>query len=147
MQNDTLEETPVLSAGYDKLIHPDYYIFFNRSKDNRYWTQSKLILANSSWLQHWPSKQISSTTTTTTHRSVWKHLLSETWSSTLLECSASKMVCGNKWLNQCIKNLHKENQERTQFSDKNHVYCFEDDRKIKAIYSAKISAVIDSHTV
>ena len=31
--------------------------------------------------------------------------------------------------------------------DKNHVYCFEDDRKIKAIYSAKISAVIDSHTV
>ena len=53
IQNDTLEEMPVLSSDYDETINTEYYnnIFLNRSKDNRYRIQSKFILANSSRLQ------------------------------------------------------------------------------------------------
>ena len=34
-----------------------------------------------------------------------KHLMSDIWSSALLDCDASKTVCGNEWLNQYISDL------------------------------------------
>ena len=39
-----------------------------------------------------------------------KHLTSETWSSALLDCGASKTVCGKEWLTQYINNLSDTDQ-------------------------------------
>ena len=74
-----------------------------------------------------------------------KNLTSETWSSALLDCGASKAVCGKEWLAQCINNLSDEDQQEVSFGHSNCIYRFGDGRKIESIDSAKISAVIGSH--
>ena len=68
----------------------------------------------------------------------------ESWSSALLDCGASKTVCGKIWLDQFIQNLDKIDQDQIKFSNSSHIYQFGDGWKIKAIKSAQISAVIGS---
>ena len=48
-----------------------------------------------------------------------KHLMSETWSSAVLDCGASKTVCGKEWLNQYITNLPEQDQQRIAFIQSN----------------------------
>ena len=62
-----------------------------------------------------------------------KHLMSETWSSALLDCGASKTVCGKEWLNQYTSNLPEHQQQK--YTPRNHVYNFGDGRKITSIES------------
>ena len=76
-----------------------------------------------------------------------KHLMAETWSSALLDCGASKTVCGKEWLNQYINNLQEDGQRSVKFTNSHHVYRFGDGRKIKAIHSATIPAVIGKESI
>ena len=73
-----------------------------------------------------------------------KNLTSETLSSALLDCGTSKTVCGKEWLTQYVKNLSDEDQQEVSFGHSNHIYRFEDGRKIESIHSAKIPATIGS---
>ena len=41
--------------------------------------------------------------------------MSETWSTALLNCGASKTVCGNEWLNQYISNLPEHQKQNIQY--------------------------------
>ena len=62
-----------------------------------------------------------------------KHLIAETWRSALVDCAASKTVCGKEWLKQYMTNLSEHEQENIIFTPSNNVYCPGDERKIKAI--------------
>ena len=41
--------------------------------------------------------------------------MSETWSTALLNCGASKTVCGKEWLNQYISNLPEHQKQNIQY--------------------------------
>ena len=71
-----------------------------------------------------------------------KHLLSKTWSSALLDCGASKTVCGKEWLNQYVSNLPGYQQQNIKYIQSNHVYRFGDGRKITATESVTFPAKI-----
>ena len=71
-----------------------------------------------------------------------KHLMAETWSSALLDCHASKTVCGQEWFNQYIVNLSGHEQENIKFTPSNKVYSFGDGRKIKAKQEVTFPAII-----
>ena len=71
-----------------------------------------------------------------------KHLKSETWSSALLDCGASKAVCGKEWLNQYKSNISEYRQQNIKYTPSNHVYRFGDRRKITAIESVTFPAKI-----
>ena len=74
-----------------------------------------------------------------------KHLMSETWSSALLDCGASKTVCGKEWLNQYISNLPEHQQQYIKYTPSNHVYRFGDTRKMTAIEIVTFRAKIGEH--
>ena len=74
-----------------------------------------------------------------------KYLMSETWSSAVLDCGASKTVCGKEWFSQFTNNLQQEQKDQIIYSSSNHVYRFGDGRKIQAIQCAKIPAIIGSN--
>lgn len=76
-----------------------------------------------------------------------KYLMSETWSSALLDCGASKTVCGKEWLTQYINNLNDHDQQKVCYGESNHIYRFGDGRKVNAIHSAKVPAMIGSHNI
>ena len=67
-----------------------------------------------------------------------KFLMAERSSSALLDCGASKTVCGKIWLDQFIQNLDKTDQDQIKFSKSSHIYQFGDGQKIKAIKSSQI---------
>ena len=71
----------------------------------------------------------------------------ETWSSTLLDYRASKTIYREEWLTQYINNLKNTDQQKVIFGESNHTYRFGDGRKGKTIYSAKITAIIESDTL
>ena len=72
----------------------------------------------------------------------FKHLMAETWSSALLDCHASKTVCGKEWFNQYIVNLSGHKQENIKLTPSNNVYSFGDGRKIKAKQKVTFPAII-----
>ena len=69
----------------------------------------------------------------------------ETWSSALLDCGASKTVCGKVSLNQHISNLPEHQQQNIKYTPSNHVYRFGDGRKITATESVTFPAKIGEH--
>ena len=73
-----------------------------------------------------------------------KFLMAESWSSALLDCGATKTVCEKIWLDQFIQILDKIDQDQIKFNNSSHIYQFGDGRKIKAIKSAQIPAIIGS---
>ena len=44
-----------------------------------------------------------------------KYLMSETWSTALLNCGAIKTVCGKEWLNQYISNLPEHQKQNIKY--------------------------------
>ena len=76
-----------------------------------------------------------------------KRLMSETWSSVLLDCGASKTVCGKEWLNQYISNLSTNEQNNVTSTKINHVYRFGDGRKITAIENVTFPANIGGENI
>ena len=77
----------------------------------------------------------------------FKHFMLERWSSALLDCGASKTVCGQEWLNEYINNLSEKEQQNIIFRSNNHVYRFGDGRKIRAMHSVTFPAVIDKEHI
>ena len=73
--------------------------------------------------------------------------MSETWSATLLDCGASKAVCGNEWFNQYVNNLCEEDQQQIQYSESNHMYWFGDGMKVKATCSVKTPALLGDNNI
>lgn len=71
----------------------------------------------------------------------------ETWSPTILDHRASKTICREEWLTQYINNLKNTDQQKVMFGESNHIYRLGDGKKVKAIYSAKIPAVIETDVV
>ena len=67
-----------------------------------------------------------------------KFLMAKSCSSALVECGASKTVCGKIGLDQFIQNLAKIDQDQIKFSNSSHIYQFGDGQKIKAIKSSQI---------
>ena len=67
-----------------------------------------------------------------------KFLMAKSWSSALVECGASKTVCGKIGLDRFIQNLAKIDQDQIKFSNSSHIYQFGDGQKIKAIKSSQI---------
>ena len=76
-----------------------------------------------------------------------KRLMSETWSSALLDCGASKTVCGKEWLNQYISNLSTNEQNNVTSTKSNHVYRFGDGRKVTAIENVTFPANIGGENI
>ena len=76
-----------------------------------------------------------------------KHLTSETWSSALLDCGASKTVCGKEWLTQYINNLSDTDHSKVLFGESNHIHRFGNGRKVNALHSVKIPATIGSQNL
>ena len=73
-----------------------------------------------------------------------KNLTSETWSSALLDCGASKTVCRKEWLTQYVNNLRDEVQQKVSFGQSNSIYRFGDDRNIDSIHSTKIPLLLEA---
>ena len=62
-----------------------------------------------------------------------------------MDCGASKTVCGKEWLTQYINNLSDTDQSKVLFAESNHIYRFGDGRKVNALHSVKIPAIIGTH--
>ena len=73
--------------------------------------------------------------------------MSETWSSAVLECGASKTVCGKEWFNQYLTNLSLNEQRKVTSTSSNHVYRFGDGRKITAIENVTFPANIGGENI
>ena len=73
--------------------------------------------------------------------------MSETWSSALLDCGASKIVCDKEWLNQYISNLSTNEQNNVTSTKSNHVYRFGDSRKITTIENVTFPANIGGENI
>ena len=76
-----------------------------------------------------------------------RHLISETWNSGLLDCGASKTVCGDVWLNQYISSLSEEDQQLVKQYSSKSLYRFGDGEQVQATKGASIPAVIGNTRV
>ena len=73
-----------------------------------------------------------------------KELLSDTWSSGLLDCGATKTVCGRVWLNEYLNTLSDEQRCEVKYTPTQSVYRFGDGEQINASESVRIPACIGS---
>ena len=71
-----------------------------------------------------------------------KGLVSETWNAALLDCGASKTVCGKTWFDEYAATLSEKDRESITFHTSQHVYRFGDGKRVQAIKGAKIPALI-----
>ena len=71
-----------------------------------------------------------------------KGLVSETWNAALLDCGASKTVCGKAWFDEYAANLSDQDRDSIVFHTSQHVYRFGDGKRVQAIKGAKIPALI-----
>ena len=69
-------------------------------------------------------------------------LVGETWNSGLLDCGATRTVCGSKWLEEYILSLSDEDKESVSYSPSNSVFRFGDGIRVQAKQSAKIPAYV-----
>ena len=76
-----------------------------------------------------------------------KNLVSETWNCGLLDCGASKTVCGEVWLDEYLKSLTNEDQAKVKKYSSKSVYRFGDGEQIQATHGASIPAVIGNTKV
>ena len=68
--------------------------------------------------------------------------MSETWNTAILDCGASKTVCGKVWINAFLESLPSGLQESLKNSESNSYYKFGTGQAIKAIYSINIPVTI-----
>ena len=74
-------------------------------------------------------------------------LVAETWSSGLLDCGASKTVCGCHWLREYIDTLSDSDQSSVCFYNCETFYRFGDGVRVQAKQTAKIPAYIGDKRV
>ena len=129
----------------------------NPLDQNRIQTRCKIRQSVNHWSQNGPDNNNTEHNTYVVNEVVlyqtdydspqeFKHLMSEIWSSALLDCGASKIVCDKERLNQHISNLPEHQQQKvpktTNYTPSKHVHCFGDGRKITAIESVTFPAKI-----
>ena len=73
-----------------------------------------------------------------------KSLVAETWSSALLDCGASKTVCGKEWFQKYKQSLSNENQQKILTSDSNNTFRFGDGKREKSQKCVSLPATIGS---
>ena len=83
----------------------------------------------------------------TSNTSDLKSLVSETWSSALLDCGASKTVCGSEWLEEYKQNLTDSNLRQLSSSKSHNFYRFGDGRRIPAKECVSLPAIIGTKRV
>lgn len=71
-----------------------------------------------------------------------KQLVSETWNNGLLDCGASKTVCGDTWLREYIKSLSDDERANLKYEDSRSFFKFGDGQKVKAEFAVRIPAFI-----
>ena len=76
-----------------------------------------------------------------------KNLVSETWNCGLLDCGASKTVCGEVWLDEYLKSLTNDDQANVKKYSSKSVYRFGDGEQIQATHGVSIPAVIGNTKV
>ena len=76
-----------------------------------------------------------------------KSLVAETWSSALLDCGASKTVCGNEWFQQYQESLSDDNLRKIKTSESNNSFRFGDGKRITSQKSVTLPASIGSMEV
>ena len=81
------------------------------------------------------------------HPSKLPSLVTESWNAAILDCSASKTVCGQAWFDTYIETLSNEDKSKITNDKSNSIYRFGDGKKIPALKNAKVAAVIGSQKV
>ena len=75
-------------------------------------------------------------------RSDLKTLVAETWNCALLDCGASKTVCGTEWLEQYCLSLTEEQKNLIEYYPSTNTYRFGDGKRVVAQKSVVIPATI-----
>ena len=110
------------------------------------------------WQQDCPEKHNQGSETYIVHEIVMHHneqsnpeqlkcLVAETWNCGLLDCGASKTVCGEKWLSEYVGSLSSEEQSKVRYFNSKSIYRFGDGKQIQAVGGARIPAHIGTTTV
>ena len=73
--------------------------------------------------------------------------MAESWNAAVLDCGASKTVCGQTWFDTCIETLSNEDKSKITYNKSNSIYRFGDGKKIPALRNTKIPALIGSQKV
>ncbi|XP_066913250.1 uncharacterized protein [Clytia hemisphaerica] len=76
-----------------------------------------------------------------------KHLVSETWNCGLLDCGASKTVCGDVWLEQYVNSLSDEEKREVKHHHSKSLYRFGDGEQVQACGRVSIPAIIGNTKV
>ena len=78
---------------------------------------------------------------------VLKSLVSETWSSAILDSGASSTVCGKTWFEEFSNSIPPEEQAKILFTESNKPYKFGDGKSVTAIKCAKLPAYFGSQPI
>ena len=81
------------------------------------------------------------------NQSELKTLVAETWSSALLDCGASKTVCGTEWFNQYQQSLPPELKDKIETSKSTSTFRFGDGNRVAAKNTVSLPAMIGSSEV
>ena len=74
-------------------------------------------------------------------------LIAEAWGAGLVDCGASKTVCGEKWLEVFISCLSREDQSDVTYFSSNSIFRFGDGDSVQAKQGVKIPAYIGNKRV
>ena len=74
-------------------------------------------------------------------------LLSETWSSAVLDAGATSTVCGRKWFDVYLESLNADDRAKVTYEDCNKPFRFGDGKQFIASKAATIQANIGPHKV
>ena len=132
----------------------------NRSKGKNPMTKSgvqtrcRICQSINHWERDCPDKHPSDVTFTLNElvlhaceESALKELLSETWSCAVLDCGASKSVCGKIWMKEYIHSLNEEDQAKVKYEKSSNSFRFGDGVTFKSIELAYIPAWIGENPV
>ena len=81
------------------------------------------------------------------HPSKLQSSAAESWNAAILDCGASKTVCGQAWFDTYIETLSNEDKSNTTYDKSNSIYRFGDGKTIPALKNARIPALIGSQKV
>ena len=72
-------------------------------------------------------------------------LLSEAWSTAVLDSGATSTVCGQVWFNEFLDSLNEETKSTIRYTESSKPFRFGDGKKILSHQAATIPAMIGSH--
>ena len=132
---------------------PNFRFAKNPTDRNGKITRCSICDSVNHWVSTCPDKEIRDNDTLLVHEIILhqnehndpeqlKNLVAETWSSGLLDCGASKTVCGEIWLEEYIGSLSESDRKSVTHFPSSSIYRFGDGEKIQAHQAVKIPAHI-----